>query len=223
MVATHEKMLELGLESPFESWWFRRPWQDFRITTRVDVATVYQRKKAALLAHATQIDPDSPFWFALPDDVAATVHPCEEYHLARSTAPVELPEHDLFAGLRAACLRFGRHRRPLGRPTVAKYLTQEWLDLQRELATTFPEKPGVSARMQYVVTGGPDGDVAYYTVIDDGRIVENGARRRPRGRVHHDPVLRRLGAGAARASSTPTPPSCRAGSRSPATWASSWR
>ena len=101
MVATHEKMLELGLESPYESWWFRRPWQDFRITTRVDVATVYQRKKAALLAHATQIAPDSPFWFALPDDVAATVHPWEEYHLARSTAPVELPEHDLFAGLRA--------------------------------------------------------------------------------------------------------------------------
>ena len=57
---------------------------------------------------------------------------------------------------------------------MAKYLSQEWLDLQRELATTFPEKPGVSARMQYVVTGGPDGETRYYAVIDDGRIVENG-------------------------------------------------
>jgi mycothiol S-conjugate amidase len=98
--ATHDKLLELGLESPFEASWFNRPWQDFRVTTRIDTAEVYQRKKAALLAHATQIDPASPFWFALPDDVAATVHPWEEYHLARSSVPVELPEHDLFAGLR---------------------------------------------------------------------------------------------------------------------------
>jgi mycothiol S-conjugate amidase len=99
-VATHEKLLELGMESPFEASWFRRPWQDHRVTTQVDVATVYQRKKAALLAHATQIDPQSPFWFALPDDIAATVHPWEEYHLARSSVEVEVPETDLFAGLR---------------------------------------------------------------------------------------------------------------------------
>lgn len=56
---------------------------------------------------------------------------------------------------------------------MAKYLTQEWLDLQTELAKTFPEKPGASARMQYVVTGAPDGDVKYYTVITDGKIIEN--------------------------------------------------
>ena len=100
MVATHEKMIELGLESPFTEAWFSRPGQDFRTTTSIDVSTVYARKKAALLAHATQIDPASPFWFALPDDVAATVHPFEEYHLARSQVPVEVPEDDLFAGLR---------------------------------------------------------------------------------------------------------------------------
>jgi mycothiol S-conjugate amidase len=101
MVATHEKMLELGLESPFDSAWFSRPGQDFRITTTVEVSAVYARKKAALLAHATQIDPASPFWFALPDEVAAHVHPWEEYHLARSIVPVEVPETDLFAGLRS--------------------------------------------------------------------------------------------------------------------------
>jgi mycothiol S-conjugate amidase len=99
-VATHEKLLELGMESPYEESWFRRPWQDHRVTTQIDVATVYQRKKEALLAHATQIDPASPFWFALPDDVAATVHPWEEYHLARSSVIVPMPEDDLFAGLR---------------------------------------------------------------------------------------------------------------------------
>ena len=56
---------------------------------------------------------------------------------------------------------------------MAKYLTQEWLDVQRELAQEFPERPGATARMQYVVTGAPDGDVKYFTVIDDGKIVEN--------------------------------------------------
>ncbi len=56
---------------------------------------------------------------------------------------------------------------------MAKYLTQEWLDLQRELAQDFPERPGATARMQYVVTGAPDGDVSYVTVIDDGKMVEN--------------------------------------------------
>ena len=56
---------------------------------------------------------------------------------------------------------------------MAKYLTQEWLDLQTELAQSFPEKPNASARMQTVVTGAPDGDVSYYTVIENGKIIEN--------------------------------------------------
>jgi putative sterol carrier protein len=56
---------------------------------------------------------------------------------------------------------------------MAKYLTQEWLDLQRELAQEFPERPGATARMQYRVTGGPDGDVVYHQVIEDGKMLEN--------------------------------------------------
>jgi putative sterol carrier protein len=56
---------------------------------------------------------------------------------------------------------------------MAKYLTQEWLDLQKELAQDFPERPGATARMQYLVTGTPDGDVKYFTVIENGKIVEN--------------------------------------------------
>jgi putative sterol carrier protein len=56
---------------------------------------------------------------------------------------------------------------------MAKYLTQEWLDLQKQEAADFPERPGATARMQYVVTGGPDGELSYYTVIDNGKIVEN--------------------------------------------------
>jgi putative sterol carrier protein len=57
---------------------------------------------------------------------------------------------------------------------MAKFLTQEWLDLQKDLAQDFPERPGASARMQYKVTGTPDGDVTFHTVIDNGKIVENG-------------------------------------------------
>jgi len=56
---------------------------------------------------------------------------------------------------------------------MAKYLTQEWLDLQKELAQDFPERPGATARMQYLVTGSPDGDVKYFTVVENGKIVEN--------------------------------------------------
>ena len=56
---------------------------------------------------------------------------------------------------------------------MAKFLTQEWLDLQQKLAQEFPERPGATARMQYKITGGPDGDVIFYTVVDNGKIIEN--------------------------------------------------
>ena len=101
MVATHEKLLELGLESPYDAKWFERPWSEDKITTQVEVSAYYVRRKEALLAHATQIDPNSPFWFSLPDDVASTVHPWDDYELARSLVDSELPEDDLFAGIRA--------------------------------------------------------------------------------------------------------------------------
>ena len=55
---------------------------------------------------------------------------------------------------------------------MAKYLTQEWLDLNRELAQDFPERPGATAIMQFVVTGSPDGDVTYHQVLENGKILE---------------------------------------------------
>ena len=54
-----------------------------------------------------------------------------------------------------------------------KYLTQEWLDESRELAKDQPERAGASAKMQYVVTGGPDGDIKYYWVLEDGKLLES--------------------------------------------------
>jgi putative sterol carrier protein len=56
---------------------------------------------------------------------------------------------------------------------MAKYLTQEWLDEGRDLAKDQPERAGASAKMQYVVSGGPDGDVKYYWVLENGKLLES--------------------------------------------------
>jgi alkyl sulfatase BDS1-like metallo-beta-lactamase superfamily hydrolase len=56
---------------------------------------------------------------------------------------------------------------------MAKWLTQEWLDEQTRLSADQPDRPGASARMQYVITGGPDGDIRYYWVLEDGHLREN--------------------------------------------------
>ncbi|MET0880128.1 MAG: mycothiol conjugate amidase Mca [Acidimicrobiales bacterium] len=98
--ATHEKFVELGIESPFGEDWFKRPSQDDQITTSIDIADWYDVRLDSLLAHETQVDPTSPFWFGLPRDVSRTVHPYDDYVLARSRVESELPEADLFAGLR---------------------------------------------------------------------------------------------------------------------------
>ncbi|MDP8975220.1 MAG: SCP2 sterol-binding domain-containing protein [Actinomycetota bacterium] len=56
---------------------------------------------------------------------------------------------------------------------MAKWLTQEWLDEERRLAESQPERPGASARMQYVVTGGPDGEVRYYWILENGKLLDS--------------------------------------------------
>lgn len=52
-----------------------------------------------------------------------------------------------------------------------RYLSQEWLDETRALAADQPPRPGATARIQYVVTGGPDGDVKYSWELQDGRLL----------------------------------------------------
>jgi len=97
---THEKMLELGIESPFTEEWFDRMDQDHRITTQVPVGPWLSVRDDALRAHATQIDPAERFWFGLSPEVSAEVYPHDDYILARSTVDTSLPEDDLFAGIR---------------------------------------------------------------------------------------------------------------------------
>lgn len=57
---------------------------------------------------------------------------------------------------------------------MAKYLSQEWHDKAKELAQTFPERAGATARMCYVVTGGPEGDIQYHQIIEAGKVIEQG-------------------------------------------------
>ncbi len=97
--ATHNKFVELGLESPFSEDWFTRPNQDDRVTTTIDIGPWFDVRLEALLAHETQVDPDSAFWFGLPREIARSVHPYEDYILAHSRVETLLPETDLFAGI----------------------------------------------------------------------------------------------------------------------------
>lgn len=100
VLAVHEAMQDRGIVSPFDDEWLARFTQDHRITTRVDISRFFSVRDRALLAHATQVDPASPFWFGLPSDVAAEVYPWDEYIRVASRVPAPLPEDDLFAGLR---------------------------------------------------------------------------------------------------------------------------
>ena len=68
------------------------------MTTRIECGEYFEVRDAALLAHATQIDPNSR-WFAVPLDVQQEVWPYEEYELARSLVDTTLPEDDLFSGI----------------------------------------------------------------------------------------------------------------------------
>jgi len=111
----HAKFEELGLESPFDDAW-RERWKDAPeqpLTTSIDIAEFADVRAQALLAHATQVDPNSPFWFGLPPEVMRTIHPYDDYQLAFVAGPDgtlrapeadrtgEVVETDLFDGLRA--------------------------------------------------------------------------------------------------------------------------
>ena len=101
MIATHEKYGELGMESPYDERWLDRPDNDHLITTRIEVGEWYQRRADALLAHATQVDPTSPFWFGLPADVMAALNNEECFTRVWSKVDVQDEvETDLFAGVR---------------------------------------------------------------------------------------------------------------------------
>ncbi len=101
IVAVHEALLEAGRESPYADWMDRWDRDDRaeKVTTRIECADYFDHRDRALLAHATQIDPDG-FFFAVPREIEKVAWPVEEFELAQSRVPVQTPEDDLFAGLR---------------------------------------------------------------------------------------------------------------------------
>ena len=179
-------------------------------TTAVDISDYADVRREALLAHATQVDPTSPFWFGLPPEVARTVHPVDEYILARSLVGADRGRRcgrgrplrrcagprrsvtcpDGAAGAAARAAAPASDADDPGEDDMSKWLTQEWLDETRKMAEGQPERPGASARMQYVVTGGSRR--GHRVLLDprerqDHREQARPARRR-RGDPHHRPT-----------------------------------
>ncbi|MGI9006743.1 MAG: PIG-L family deacetylase [Streptosporangiaceae bacterium] len=69
-----------------------------RITTEIDIRPVLDRKRDALLAHASQIT-DS--WFSkIPPQVVEVAFGTESFTRVRGASPQPVPETDLLAGLR---------------------------------------------------------------------------------------------------------------------------
>jgi mycothiol S-conjugate amidase len=101
----HDTLIRRGEESPYAQWFERgMPDHDAHFTTFVEVGEWLHRRRAALLAHRTQVDPDG-HWMRLPDDVVREIFPWDEYILAASRVSEVPPpdtEDDLFAGVRAS-------------------------------------------------------------------------------------------------------------------------
>jgi mycothiol S-conjugate amidase len=99
--AIHAAAVARGIDSPFSEWlerWDSDEHPEPVVTTQVDVSRYLAQRRDALIAHATQIDPNS-FWFSIPDEVEAEVYPWEDYTLARSLVATAGHDTDLFAGI----------------------------------------------------------------------------------------------------------------------------
>ncbi len=93
-----------GLAPPFAEWladWEDKPEDAERLTTRIECGEYFAVRDAALRAHATQVDPDGP-WFSIPLSLQEQAWPTEDYQLARALVDTTIPEDDLFAGIRVA-------------------------------------------------------------------------------------------------------------------------
>jgi mycothiol S-conjugate amidase len=102
MQLLQDEFAKYGEVGPFEKWlqhWDPEhdPFAN-RVTTRIECADFFEQRDQALLAHATQIDPNGDF-FRAPIEWQQRLWPTEEYELARSRVPVTLPETDLFTGV----------------------------------------------------------------------------------------------------------------------------
>ncbi|KAA0113034.1 mycothiol conjugate amidase Mca [Mycolicibacterium sp. P9-22] len=103
MQVLQDEFAKHGQDGPFakwlENWDAEEDVIESRVTTRVECSKYFAQRDDALLAHATQIDPKS-FFFTTPMEWQQRLWPTEEFELARSRVPVQLPETDLFAGIK---------------------------------------------------------------------------------------------------------------------------
>ena len=103
LVALDTVMKEHNIESPYEQWlkdWVDKPEDADRLTTSVECAQFFAVRDAALIAHATQVDPLGR-WFTCPIELQQKAWPTEDFQLARTHVSSALPEDDLFAGIRS--------------------------------------------------------------------------------------------------------------------------
>ena len=91
-------MLDRGVESHYGEWLEKWERPDVTVTTRVECSEYFPIRDQALLAHATQVDPDGT-WFHTPLDIQREAWPTEDYELVASLVPVMEGEDDLFSGL----------------------------------------------------------------------------------------------------------------------------
>jgi mycothiol S-conjugate amidase len=107
--ALHFALEEAGLQSPYAqrlAAWLETdaeghtpPRGAHATTTQIDCGDFFEARDDALRAHRTQVDPLG-FFFAVSAEMQRRVWPWEDYSLIESRVPAELPEKDLFAGLR---------------------------------------------------------------------------------------------------------------------------
>lgn len=60
---------------------------------------------------------------------------------------------------------------------MARWLTEEWFELVRDLLRRQPVGSGLSARLQLSLSGGAEGDVDCHVVFDDGAVVDLSSGR----------------------------------------------
>ncbi len=94
----HTLMLERQLESQYGEWLAKWERPDGQVTTRIACGDYFDVRDRALLAHATQVDPDGS-WFHTPMDIQRQAWPTEDYELVVSYVPLMEGEDDLFAAL----------------------------------------------------------------------------------------------------------------------------
>ena len=123
MQMIQDEFAKHGKVGPFEKW--LKNWDPeldvfaSRVTTRVECSEYFAQRDDALRAHATQIDPTGDF-FTAPIEWQQRLWPTEEFELARSRVPVDLPETTCSRGSTVNDRRVD-DRRPAGRRRTTRH------------------------------------------------------------------------------------------------------